>query len=232
MNAKEYVTEALRTMSPMTTQKTILLGFRGETGEVADLVKKVTGHGHEIDRSKFVKELGDCSWYGANKLKILVGETTAANLMGTRVEFVECLEDLAEMLCEAGARLGQSVYPFEACDHGLEFFGLIGEIGQRLTPPASLAEIWATNRDKLRARYPLGFTVEASKVKGEEAPQSIPAAVSNFAGLAAREALPFEVDNYATAGHYPPGPAYTCPHCGSSGPCLLDCPTVTGVGAE
>ena len=39
------------------------LGIAGEAGEVADLLKKHLGHGHELDREKLKKELGDVLWY-------------------------------------------------------------------------------------------------------------------------------------------------------------------------
>ncbi len=39
------------------------LGVAGEAGEVADLVKKFVGHGHALDKTKLVKELGDVLWY-------------------------------------------------------------------------------------------------------------------------------------------------------------------------
>lgn len=41
------------------------LGIAGEAGEVADLIKKHVGHGHELDRAKLTKELGDVLWYVA-----------------------------------------------------------------------------------------------------------------------------------------------------------------------
>ena len=41
------------------------LGITGEAGEVADLIKKHLGHGHEFDRNLVVKELGDVLWYVA-----------------------------------------------------------------------------------------------------------------------------------------------------------------------
>jgi NTP pyrophosphatase (non-canonical NTP hydrolase) len=39
------------------------LGLAGETGEVADLVKKWLGHGHALERTKLLLELGDVLWY-------------------------------------------------------------------------------------------------------------------------------------------------------------------------
>ena len=41
------------------------LGIAGESGEVADLVKKVIGHKHPLDRHKLAMELGDVLWYVA-----------------------------------------------------------------------------------------------------------------------------------------------------------------------
>ncbi len=41
------------------------LGVAGEAGEVADLIKKIVGHDHELDKIKLVKELGDVLWYVA-----------------------------------------------------------------------------------------------------------------------------------------------------------------------
>ncbi|WP_099301906.1 nucleoside triphosphate pyrophosphohydrolase family protein [Bacillus sp. Marseille-P3800] len=39
------------------------LGITGEAGEVADLIKKMQFHGHDIDLQEFKKELGDVLWY-------------------------------------------------------------------------------------------------------------------------------------------------------------------------
>lgn len=39
------------------------LGLTGEAGEFADLMKKHHGHGHDLDREKALKELGDVLWY-------------------------------------------------------------------------------------------------------------------------------------------------------------------------
>lgn len=39
------------------------LGLAGEAGEFADMMKKHHGHGHELDKKKAAKELGDVLWY-------------------------------------------------------------------------------------------------------------------------------------------------------------------------
>lgn len=39
------------------------LGIAGESGEVADLIKKAYFHGHNIDKANVKKELGDVLWY-------------------------------------------------------------------------------------------------------------------------------------------------------------------------
>ena len=39
------------------------LGVAGEAGEVADIIKKVVGHGHKLDLPKLKDELGDVLWY-------------------------------------------------------------------------------------------------------------------------------------------------------------------------
>lgn len=59
-----YQVEALRTAAP--SPNFILgLGIAGESGEVADLMKKELGHGHVPDYEKMAKELGDVLWYVA-----------------------------------------------------------------------------------------------------------------------------------------------------------------------
>ena len=75
------------------------LGLAGEAGEFANMVKKMTAHGHEISPETLADELGDILWYAA----------------------------------EAASAIGLS----------------LGDIAQ-------------TNVDKLRKRYPEGFSQERS----------------------------------------------------------------------
>lgn len=39
------------------------LKVAGEAGEIADLVGKWIGQGHELDRDKIIKEMGDTLWH-------------------------------------------------------------------------------------------------------------------------------------------------------------------------
>ena len=68
MTINEYQTAALRTAQTdkLTANELLLnaaLGLCGESGEVADLVKKYRFQGHDIDIEHIAKELGDVAWY-------------------------------------------------------------------------------------------------------------------------------------------------------------------------
>ena len=67
MTVNEYQELAMTTLNKDLTEDQILLngvmGLCGESGEVIDLVKKWFAHGHELDKEKLVKELGDVAWY-------------------------------------------------------------------------------------------------------------------------------------------------------------------------
>ncbi len=67
MNVNEYQKEAMSLLNPAIPPKDVLLnalmGLCGESGEAIDLMKKHLFHGHELDREKLIKELGDVAWY-------------------------------------------------------------------------------------------------------------------------------------------------------------------------
>ena len=64
MDLDTYQSEAIRTASNAGDKVVIFaLGLCGEAGEVADLIKKHKGHGHDLDKTKLTKELGDVLWY-------------------------------------------------------------------------------------------------------------------------------------------------------------------------
>ena len=67
MTINEYQQLAMTTLNPELSEKDVLIngvmGLCGESGEAIDLVKKWLAQGHELDREKLAKELGDICWY-------------------------------------------------------------------------------------------------------------------------------------------------------------------------
>ena len=67
MTINEYQNLALRTLNPELEKKDVLIngvmGLCGESGEAIDIVKKWLAQGHELDREKLARELGDIAWY-------------------------------------------------------------------------------------------------------------------------------------------------------------------------
>ena len=68
MTINEYQIAALRTAQTdkLTANELLLnsaLGLCGESGEVADIVKKHRFQGHDLDIEHIAKELGDVAWY-------------------------------------------------------------------------------------------------------------------------------------------------------------------------
>lgn len=67
MTINEYQQLAMTTLNPALSKDEILIngvmGLCGESGEAIDIVKKWFAQGHELDREKLIKELGDVAWY-------------------------------------------------------------------------------------------------------------------------------------------------------------------------
>ena len=75
MEGKEYQRLAMKTLNHSLTKKDMLvngvMGLNGESGEVIDIVKKHMFQGHELDKDKIKKELGDVMWYVAEVCEAL-----------------------------------------------------------------------------------------------------------------------------------------------------------------
>ena len=96
MNANEYQKEALRTLNPALNKKDVLIngvmGLCGESGECIDIVKKHLAQGHELDKEKLIKELGDVMWYVAETAYALDADLAAVmqgNLDKLRARYPE-----------------------------------------------------------------------------------------------------------------------------------------------
>ena len=95
----EYVTpdwyqeQAMRTAGEFSHEDYLLnaaLGLCGESGEVADLIKKYRFQGHELDTAKLIKELGDVLWYAALLARVLgvsLGDVMIRNVAKLRERY-------------------------------------------------------------------------------------------------------------------------------------------------
>lgn len=67
MDNTQYIEEVKRTYAGADEVQVKLtlaaLGLTGESGEVADAIKKMLFQGHALDRKHVAKELGDILWY-------------------------------------------------------------------------------------------------------------------------------------------------------------------------
>ena len=87
MTINEYQKLAMTTLNPALDKKDVLIngvmGLCGESGEAIDIVKKWLAQGHELDREKLAKELGDIAWYLAETawaLELPLEEVLQANI--------------------------------------------------------------------------------------------------------------------------------------------------------
>ena len=65
--ANDYQRQAMALLNPALSRKDVLIngvmGLCGEAGEAIDIVKKHLHQGHELDKEKLARELGDIAWY-------------------------------------------------------------------------------------------------------------------------------------------------------------------------
>lgn len=87
MTVNEYQALAMTTLNPALDKKDVLIngvmGLCGESGEAIDIVKKWLAQGHELDKEKLAKELGDIAWYlaeTATALDLSLEDIFAANI--------------------------------------------------------------------------------------------------------------------------------------------------------
>lgn len=99
MNANEYQKLAMRTLNPNLSRKDVLInsvmGLCGESGEAIDIVKKWLAQGHDLDKAKLAKELGDIAWYlaeAATALDIPLADILQGNLDKLNARYPEGFE--------------------------------------------------------------------------------------------------------------------------------------------
>ena len=87
MTINEYQKLAMTTLNPELSKKDVLIdgvmGLCGESGEAIDIVKKWLAQGHDLDKEKLAKELGDICWYlaeTATALDLSLEDVMRANI--------------------------------------------------------------------------------------------------------------------------------------------------------
>ena len=87
MEVNEYQKLAMTTLNPALNKRDVLInsvmGLCGESGEAIDIVKKWMAQGHELDRERLAKELGDIAWYlaeAATALDLSLEDILQANI--------------------------------------------------------------------------------------------------------------------------------------------------------
>ncbi|MBQ8556003.1 MAG: nucleoside triphosphate pyrophosphohydrolase family protein [Clostridia bacterium] len=110
MNVNVYQKEAMTLLNPALTEKDVLMnalmGLCGESGEAIDLMKKHLYQGHDLDRVKLIKELGDIAWYlaeAATGLNIDLSEILQKNLDKLHARYPEGFSTEKSMHREAEA---------------------------------------------------------------------------------------------------------------------------------
>ena len=96
MTINEYQKLAMTTLNPELSKKDVLIngvmGLCGESGEAIDIVKKWLAQGHELDKKKLKKELGDICWYVAETATALgfdLEDVMAANIEKLKKRYPE-----------------------------------------------------------------------------------------------------------------------------------------------
>lgn len=99
MTINEYQKLAMTTLNKELSERDVLInsvmGLCGESGEAIDIVKKHLYQGHELERDKLIKELGDIAWYLAEcsfALGVPFEDVLALNIEKLRKRYPEGFE--------------------------------------------------------------------------------------------------------------------------------------------
>jgi NTP pyrophosphatase (non-canonical NTP hydrolase) len=195
------------------------LGLAGEAGEVVDLLKKSWGHGHPLDVEKLKKELGDTLWYVTAlgmQFEIPIERYVPRRLVNDLSDHAAAQGSRPLLLIELVGRTVGMVRRYWYEERFLEgerflatlarqlrwIFNELEQLG--LQHGLTLGVILQANVDKLRLRYPDGFSTEASIARVDvqvSLPGRASTVVRKHAGYVSAETL--SVRPRSTVGHDP-----------------------------
>lgn len=191
---EEYVHSAMRT-APMLLPEfeslgVFAMGLSGESGEVVDLLKKVVGHGHDLDKEKLIKELGDVMWYlavlgrrfdfnverpGWRTLDEINKNARQHEFEGSgNIKTIRLSLRLDAYAGRVSDAVDHRIAGFKNPEETLSIEDLLARCWCYVALIAhryeiSLSEVATRNYQKLLARYPNGFNSEDSKNRAVEA---------------------------------------------------------------
>lgn len=167
-------------MAQITANKTLvaparwqvcLAGLAGELGELFELYKKHLGHGHALDQEKLVKEAGDFLWYIAEaSTHLRASLTISEGYMHTRTAYARLWSmhrDVSRLskhfdCTYGGSDPGRTSHVYES-EASFALSSLWASYQDFVYAAGlDLQVVMQTNIDKLRERYPDGFSEHAS----------------------------------------------------------------------
>lgn len=168
MNIQEYLVESARTYSTMQdasmNNQHAAIGIFTETGELLDIFKKNLWYGKEIDLVNFKEELGDIMWYVAMMYRYYKVN------VGILEYHTETPLKLVIKIAQESTGLLHAVddeHHIADDENTAEWVAImldsIVAIVQHLALTmcnATLEDVFQTNINKLRTRYPEKFTSE------------------------------------------------------------------------
>jgi NTP pyrophosphatase (non-canonical NTP hydrolase) len=181
MDFNEYQLLAERTSSmkdgnALDRAASAAMGLLGETGELIDHVKKILFQGHVLDPDKIKDEAGDVLWYLAESCSandVRMDSISCSSMLDREEDSVKLLQRLLLDCLRLGAVVGRYAETMEM-DVSMKAFvstkstpvhlsRIFRKLVMLLEPIGLLVEDVAENNiEKLKKRYPEGFSVEKS----------------------------------------------------------------------
>jgi NTP pyrophosphatase (non-canonical NTP hydrolase) len=157
MNFTEYQIAAHRTCPRLGRLEADVdhmdMGIMTEIGEIIDHCKKKLAYKKEIDLVEFSKEIGDCSWYAFNKLRLVEEDLIDKECLDLSMNVTEIYLTLYDYVRdEFNENILIHILKTISQSLGLDYYTILDE-----------------NIAKLRKRYPDGFNEgDALNRKDEE----------------------------------------------------------------
>ena len=169
-----YRDDVLRTANRIPSEEQLLcsaFGLCGESGEVADLIKKSFFHHHPFEKNNILLELGDVTWYLelaclSLNIELPKKEPTLENFKVDQ----NILMRLSLKLCRKAGWFADHISDHKFDGKGLDYAELTKRLEDiqsclsyfAIALSTSLDEIKEKNIEKLKLRYPEGFSSESS----------------------------------------------------------------------